>query len=96
MFLSTSGQNPGHKNEKSNTIKSDLITIQEFASLVGSLNAKIETEVPALLCVKELQMYKKLFFSKKTITRTKSHSLIIAKKKFLGGFSNEKFGMTKK
>ena len=75
MFLSTSGQNPGHKNEKSNTIKSDLITIQEFASLVGSLNATIETEVPALLCVKELQMYKKLVFFQRKQLQEQNHTL---------------------
>ena len=41
-----------------NAIKSDHITIQELASLVGSLNATVEAVIPASLYVRELQMYK--------------------------------------
>ena len=77
-------------------IKSDNNTIQESANLVGSLNATIEEVVPALHCVRELQMYKQIVFSRKTITRTKSHSHKNSYQKFLGGSSNWKFGMAKK
>ena len=41
-----------------NAIKSDHITIQELASLVGSFNATVEALIPASLYVRELQMYK--------------------------------------
>lgn len=40
------------------TLKSDHITIQELASLVGSLNATVEAVIPASLYVRELQMFK--------------------------------------
>lgn len=39
-------------------LESDHITIQELASLVGSLNATVEAVIPASLYVRELQMFK--------------------------------------
>ena len=40
-----------------NVIQSDQTTIQELASLIGSLNATVEAVMPAALYVRELQMH---------------------------------------
>lgn len=46
------------RNECLPSLESDHITLQELASLVGSMNATVEAVIPALLNVRELQMFK--------------------------------------
>ena len=38
-------------------LNSDQVTIQELASLVGSLNSTVEAVIPAALYTRELQMH---------------------------------------